>query len=140
MTQSKDIRKTIDLLENSYSGIPIESEWKTREQSSVIEAEPQQPTYSYHQDSPGGQTYGDGHSSQTLYITNQGTGEIRAYSDWTYMDAEDDEHLQHILHSIWNGDPDYGYEKGDYMTVERPHDSTPTLAVDNTKDLNTGTY
>ena len=55
-----------------------------------------------------GSTYGMGHNTTTLYITNEDTGEERAYSGWTYMDG-DDEDVDYILHAIWEQDEDMGY-------------------------------
>lgn len=74
-----------------------------------------------------GSTYGMGHNTTTLYITNEDTGEERAYAGWTYMDVDywdedleeqdvsdedmqmDCEELQEILTAIWEQDEDMGY-------------------------------
>ena len=47
------------------------------------------------------QTYGSGHSVQTLYITNELTGEKRTYEGFTYIDADNEEDLQVVLSTIW---------------------------------------
>lgn len=84
-----------------------------------------------------GSTYGVGHHTQTLYVTNGDTGETRVYAGWSYMDTEEwteendaagmsDEEMQHaceelqeILTAIWEQDEDMGYG-AEYMpyTVE----------------------
>lgn len=78
----------------------------------------------YNEGEGDGTTYGMGHNATTLYITNEDTGEKRAYAGWTYMDVdywdedsdEDDEdmqmaceELQEILEAIWEQDEDMGY-------------------------------
>ena len=79
--------------------------------------------FTYYEGEGDGTTYGMGHSTSTLYVTNESTGERSAYAGWTYMDVdydedsdEDDEdmqmnceELQEILTAIWEQDDDMGY-------------------------------
>ena len=83
--------------------------------------------FTYTEGAGDGSTYGNGHHTQTLYVTNVDTGETRKYEGWTYMDAdywtdeqeqagmEDDEmqlaseELQEILAAIWRNDEMWGY-------------------------------
>lgn len=75
--------------------------------------------FTYYEGQGNGSTYGAGHNTVTLYITNEETGEKRAWSDWTYMDCEDDEDLQCTLKAIWEQDADMGYDEGmDYTVVK----------------------
>lgn len=89
----------------------------------------------YYEGDGDGTTYGMGHSTMTLYVTNEDTGEERAYAGWTYMDIDyydedsdaddedmqmDCEELQEILTAIWEQDDDMGYGAEDMpYTVEK---------------------
>ena len=77
-------------------------------------------TLTYYEVEGDGTTYGSGHSTQTLFIKNEDTGEERAYSDWTYMDG-DEEEIQDILHAIWeqNESDGYGAEDMPYTVVSK---------------------
>ncbi len=90
--------------------------------------------FTYYEGEGNGSTYGSGHSTQTLFITNEDTDEERAYSDWTYMDvnywdedsdASDEdmqiacEELQETLQAIWDEDEDMGYGEMPYTVVSK---------------------
>lgn len=64
--------------------------------------------FSYYEGDGDGSMYGNGHSTTTLYITNEDTGEERAYAGWTYMDGSDEE-VSEILRAIWEQSEEDGY-------------------------------
>ena len=83
--------------------------------------------FTYSEDAGDGSTYGNGHHTQTLYVTNLDTNETRMYTGWTYMDicywdeemeaagATNEtlqlasEELQELLAAIWRNDELWGY-------------------------------
>ena len=65
--------------------------------------------FSYYEGEGDGTTYSGGHSTTTLFITNEDTGEERAYSGWTYLDCEDEDDEQYILEAIWTQSEEDGY-------------------------------
>lgn len=64
-----------------------------------------------------GTTYGSGHSTTTLIITDELSGEVRNYAGFTYMGSDDYEEVLFFLHGLWHKEEEWADEEWEYTVT-----------------------